>query len=580
MADGNEDSYLYMKSCSRPLHELDNGRTDSSKLPSSRIPKKVSADTQSSPTPIVRSPSLKAVVEHSYPNVPQLMEAPTAGPSNYDDCMAFDLYEQDPDMDFDCEEHNLRRESSEFRLNFEDMIVLPMRLKKPSPFLEFGTPVTAVDEFDFADQHVYYSRLITAVNSNSAINEYSTRKGPLWDSAWEMLIPKGLHPAYLTGDEFVKLVLSQGNDTAKWMDVNIPVLHRRALQKAAAARQKLSHAGISPFELTQEYLESFEWMDKIEQDNFIKTMQSLQLQVAFQKQGLSMRIEDIDNITPVDDEKSIGKSHTKLVDGFCIPRDGSHAADEAFMADQISLAEFEDQFWDDDFKQASTLSSSVPIQQRPQSVAAHDYDQHSWETILQSIIHSQSTTQSITQPTSFDPTDKNLEFVETREVQENSDDVHQNAKNTYTIENGSLKLSQFSQILASSRKCCSCSHIPPPLSPKNPDTHAIFTLQDPPPISPTRSVQDGYVSDGSRSVASNLKDNKSSGKRSQMTKSSGSGNQSLTSGKTEGSGKSGKRDSIGKKLNDSPRSLKKKLSSVFGTIGRSGKNKYHVSLEN
>ncbi|RAL61567.1 hypothetical protein DID88_009606 [Monilinia fructigena] len=519
MADGNEDSYLYMKSYSRPLHELDNGRTDSGKLPSSRIPKKVSADTQSSPTPIVRSPSLKAVVGHNYPNIPQLMEGPTAGPSNYDECMAFDLYEQDPDMDFDCEEYNLRRQSSEFRLNFEDMIY--------------------------------------------------TQRSAL-DSAWEMLIPKGLHPAYLTGDEFVKLVLSQGNDTAKWMDVNIPVLHRRALQKAAAARQKLSNAGISPFELTQEYLESFEWMDKIEQDNFIKTMQSLQLQVAFQKQGLSMRIEDIDNITPVDDEKNIGKSDTKLVNGLCVPGDGSYAADEAFMADQISLAEFEDQFWDDDFKQASALSSSVPTQQRTQSVTARDHDQHSWETILKSIIHSQSTAQSITQPTSLDPTDKHLEPVERREVRENSDDVYQNAKNTYTIENGSLKLSQFSQLQASSPKCCSCSHVPPPLSPKNPNTHVIFSLQDPPPISPTRSAQDGYVSDSLESVASNGKDNKSSG----------SGSQSTTSGKTEGSGKSGKRDSIGKRLNDSPRSLKKKLSSVFGTIGRSGKNKYHVSLEN
>ncbi|KAG4035671.1 hypothetical protein MFRU_001g04400 [Monilinia fructicola] len=577
MADSNEDCYLYMKSCSRPFHELDSGRTASCKLPSSRIPKKVSADTQSSPTPIVRSPSLKAVVEHSYPNVPSSMEAPTTGPSNYDGCMAFDLYEQDPDMDFDCEEYNLRRLSSEFRLNFEDMIVLPIRLKKPSPFVEFDTPpATVVDEFDFADQHVYYSRLITAVNSNSAINEYNARKGPLWDSAWEMLIPKGLHPAYLTENEFVKLVLSQGNDTAKWMDVNIPVLHRRALQKAAAARQKLTDAGISPFELTQEYLESFEWMDKIEQDNFIKTMQSLQLQVAFQKQGLSMRIEDIDNTTPMDDEKNIGKSHTKLVDGSCIPRDGSDEAEESFMADQISLAEFEDQFWDDDYKQASAPSSSVPIQLEPQSLTAPAHDQHSWETILKSIIHSQSTTES----TSFDPTEKRFEHIETREIRENSDDVHQNAKNTYTIENGSLPPSQSSQLQASSPKCCSCSHVPPSLSPKNSDAHPISSLQDPPPISPTRSAQDGYVSDGSESAASNGKGNKSNGKRSQMSKSRGSGSQSATSGKTEGGGKCGKRDSIGKKLNDSPRSLKKKLSSVFGTIGRSGKNKYHVSLEN
>ncbi|KAA8573594.1 hypothetical protein EYC84_005177 [Monilinia fructicola] len=327
MADSNEDCYLYMKNCSRPFHELDSGRTASCKLPSSRIPKKVSADTQSSPTPIVRSPSLKAV--------PQTMMV----------AWLFDLYEQDPDMDFDCEEYNLRRLSSEFRLNFEDMIVLPIRLKKPSPFVEFDTPpATVVDEFDFADQH-----------------------------------PNG------------------------WMST-FQYCTERALQKAAAARQKTHRRWyISPFELTQEYLESFEWMDKIEQDNFIKTMQSLQLQVAFQKQGLSMRIEDIDNTTPMDDEKNIGKSHTKLVDGSCIPRDGSDdEAEESFMADQISLAEFEDQFWDDDYKQASAPSSSVPIQLEPQSLTAPAHDQHSWETILKSIIHSQSTTES----TSFDPTEK------------------------------------------------------------------------------------------------------------------------------------------------------------------------------
>ncbi|QSZ34528.1 hypothetical protein DSL72_006122 [Monilinia vaccinii-corymbosi] len=578
MADGSEDSYLYMKSRSRPFYELENGRIDSGKLPSSRIPKKVSADTQSSPSPNLRPRGPKAAVKHpSSSDIQQsIMRAPTAGPSNYDDCMAFDLYEQDPDMDFECEDYNLRRQSSDFRLNFEDMIVLPIRLKKPSHLIEFGTPpATVVDEFDFADQHVYYSQLITAVNSTTAIHEYSTRKGPLWDSAWEMLIPKGLHPAYLTEDEFVKLVLSQGNDTAKWMDINIPLLHRRALKKAAVAREKLSNAGISPFELTQEYLESFEWMDKIEQDNFIKTMQKLQLQVAFQKQGLSMRVEDIDNTTPVDDEKLIGKSHTKLVDGSCITRDYSSEAevDESFMVDQISLAEFEDQFWDDDYRKASTLSNSIPIQETRQSPTDREQDPRLWETLLNSLIDPHST--------NSDATEKCFEHVETREVSTDSDYAHQDTKTTYTIENGSLKLSQFPQLEASSPKCCSCSHVPPPLPPKNPDAHIVFSLQDPPPISPTRSAQDGHVSDSSVSVCSDDNGRKSSGNRSHMTKSSGSGSgsQSTTSGKIEGSGKSGKRDSIGRKLGDSPRSLKKKLSSVFGTIGRSGKNKYHVSLD-
>ncbi|ESZ98538.1 hypothetical protein SBOR_1070 [Sclerotinia borealis F-4128] len=564
MADGSEDSYLYMKNRSKPLHELDNGQTASGKLPSSRIPKKVCADTQRLPTPNVRPQDLKAVVGHSSSfDVPQSVEPSTTEPTNYNDCMAFDLYEQDPDMDFECEDYNLRRQSSDFRLSFEDMIVLPIRLKIPSTSVQFDTPPSAdIDEFDYADQHAYFSRLTTAVNSDSAIHEYGTRKGPLWNCAWEMLVPKGLHPAYLTEIEFVELVLSQGNDTAKWMDVHIPTLHRRALQKAASARQKLTNAGISPFELTQEYLESFEWMDKIEQDNFVKTMQKLQLQVAFQKEGLSMRIEDIDNTTFVDEEKLIGKSHTKLVDGCCIPRDHSSEVDESFMVDQMSLSEFEDQFWANDFK-ASAPSSTVPIQQTHQSPTTLDIcdEAISMECIKTIICPCSSRSSS---------SGKHPEHIEPREVRENSDDTHQDTKNISTIENGSLKLSQFTPLEASSPNFHTASNVLPLT---NHDSHVIFSVQDPPTLSPTRPAPGGYTSDGSESLASaTLKDNKTDGNRRHITKSSGSqkcGKPNM--GTSETPGTNGKFGSIGKKLSDSPSSLKKKLSSVFGTIGRSGK---------
>ncbi|KAI9647528.1 hypothetical protein NHQ30_003913 [Ciborinia camelliae] len=597
MAEGSEDSYLYMKSRSKRLYEFDNGRAASSKLPSSRIPKKVGADIQGLPTPKVCPQDGSAVVGHSSSsNVSKSMEAPTAAPLNYDDCMAFDLYEQDPDVDFECEDYNLRRQSSDFRLDFEDMIVLPIRIKKPSTSVNFDTPPsTLIDEFDYADQHIYFSQLTTTVNSNSAIHEYGTRKGPLWDCAWEMLVPKGLHPAYLTEGEFVRLVLSQGNDTAKWMDVHIPILHRRALQKAASARQKLANAGISPFELTQEYLESFEWMDKIEQDNFLKTMQKLQLQVAFQKQGLSMRIEDIDNTTPLDEEKLIGKAHTKLVDGSCIARDHSSEADESFMMDKFSPAEFESQFWNDEFKKASVLLRNVPIQQTRQSPTAPDICDDPISLECLKTIRYPYCTQS-------DSSVKHSEQTEICEVRENSGGAHedtnntyagslkisqfppleasvrvnQDTKNAYVVENGNLTLSQLPPLETSKVFSCTSSH---DLPPKSPDTHVIFSLQDPPPLSPTRSAQDGYVSDGSESLGFTLRDSKSGGNCSRHTTRS-IASQSQKSGKTGDSGSSGtngKFGSIGKKLSDSPTSLKKKLSSVFGTIGRSGKNKYHNS---
>ncbi|KAF7868328.1 hypothetical protein EAF04_004860 [Stromatinia cepivora] len=556
MADGSEDSYLYMKSRSKALYECTNSEAVPSKMPSTCVPKKASANTQSLPTSNVRPQSLTAVVRHSgYSTV-------SAPPSNHDDCMAFDLYEQDPDTDFQCEDYNLRRQSSDFRFNFEDMIVLPIRLKKPFTSVTFDTPPsTEVDEFDYADQHVYYSQLITTVNSNSAVHEYGTRKGPLWDCAWEILVPKGLHPSYLTEGEFVKLVLSQGNDTTKWMDVHIPILHRRALQKAAAARQKLTNAGISPFELTQEYLEAFEWMDKIEQDNFVKTMQKLQLQVAFQKQGLSMRIEDIDDITPKDEEKLIGKSHTKLVDGSCIPRDCSSDFDESFMEEKLSLEEFENQFWDDDFRKVPAPFSNMPTQETNQSPT--DDNEASIVKCLEALMGTSSTDTG--------PSKQLFEHSKNSQVLEDSTDVHQDTQNTHILGNVHSRLAQPPPLEASSPCTHTSSYVLPP---KDPKTRVIFSLQDPPPLSPTRSSRSaagGYPSDSSSSCGSTLE---GSGSGSPMTKNRSSGSQSQKSSKTEGSGMSGtsaKLGSIGKKLGESPKSLKKKLSSVFGTIGRSGK---------
>ncbi|CAD6443338.1 8feac481-a386-4eab-8b4c-c86718993304-CDS [Sclerotinia trifoliorum] len=550
MAEGSEDSYLYMKSRSKALYECTNSETFPGKMPSSYVPKQASANTKSLPTPNVRPQSLPPAVGQS------------GSPSNLDDCMAFDLYEQDPDTDFQCEDYNLRRQSSDFRFNFEDMIVLPIRLKKPFTSVTFDTPPsTEVDEFDYADQHVYYSQLITTVNSNSAVHEYGTRKGPLWDCAWEILVPKGLHPSYLTEGEFVKLVLSQGNDTTTWMDIHIPILHRRALQKAAAARQKLTNAGISPFELTQEYLEAFEWMDKIEQDNFVKTMQKLQLQVAFQKQGLSMRIEDIDDFAPKDEEKLIGKSHTKLVDGSCIPRDYSSDSDESYMAEEITLEEFENQFRDNDFKKAPASLGSTPIQNTDQPPT--DDNEAFIAKCLGALMGASST--------DTDPSKQIFEHSKNSQVLEDSIDVHQV---TQIHGNVRLRLAQCPQHEASSP----CTHISSHDPPKDPNTRVVFSLQDPPPLSPTRSARPAsasHPSDSSSSYGSSL--DGSGGSGAYMTKSRSNGGQSQKSSKTEGSGMSGmsgtsaKLGSISKKLGESPKSLKKKLSSVFGTIGRSGK---------
>lgn len=576
MADGSEDSYIYMKSRSNPFKGVDNERTAPGKAPSLSVPKKLSADAKNFSTLSTCPQYHQKAVQHSSPfNIPQPVATPASGPSYFADCTAFDLYEQDPDMSFECEDYNLPRQFSDLRPNFEDMIVLPIRLKKP-PTSAIGTPsATIIDEFDYADQHVYYSRLITTVNSNSAIHEYNARKGPLWDSAWEMLVPKGLHPAYLTEDEFVKLALSQGNDTTKWMDFNIPALHRRALHKAAVARQKLSNAGISPFELTQEYLESFEWMDKIEQDNFVRTMQKLQLQVAFQKQGLSMRLEDIDNITPVDEEKLIGKSHTKLVDGNCIPRDNSTEASNSSITDSDSYREIESQ------SQDSVTSSNVPILQTHQSSKTpNQLDKLLGECIQRAY--------SPAHPSGSGLSEKHAEHVESHEIHDNSDGVHQNNKHVYNIENGSIKLSQFppSEPSTPAKACLCCpphtpSYILPPLPPKTSDHHVNFSLQDPPPLSPSRTIRtqedDGYDSDSPASCSSDKASKSGRRGRSRTTKSSGSqstkSGKTVESGKTGGGGKSGasgKVDSFGKKLTDSPNSIKKKLSSVFGTIGRSG----------
>ncbi|TGO87509.1 hypothetical protein BPOR_0221g00060 [Botrytis porri] len=591
MAEGSEDSYLNMKSHSKANHVFVNGEAVSGKSPSTCVPKKLSADTRTIPA----SPSHKPHRQNSNvvaghggsSNVTKSVDAPTVGPTNHDDCMAFDLYEQDPDMVYGSSDYNLRRQSSDYRFNFEDMIVLPMRLKKPSTAIDFDTPsFTDIDEFDYADQHVYYSQLITTVNSNSAVHEYAVRKGPLWNCAWEILVPKGLHPTYLTEDEFVKLVLSQGNDTTKWMDANIPILHRRALQKAGAARQKLSSAGISPFELTQEYLESFEWMDKIEQDYFIKTFQKLQLQVSFQKQGISMRIEDIDSIPSEDEEKLIGKSHTKLVDGSCIQRDCSSDVDDSFMVEKLSLEEFENQFWNDDYKKASPSSKkapapfrSMPIPQTHQSPTAPNlHDEAISLECLKNILHSQGI-----EPGPSSPLLKSGE---------GSDDFKssQKTKNTHNTDKVCRSQSPFPPLEAAKSYPYKGSHALPP---KNPDSRVLFSLQDPPSLTPLKTTQSEFgrlesssssshdPSDGGSSTPSS----KSQSRKSEAssvggvpltgTISGGSASQSQQSCKTEGSRASGASEkfaSIGKRIEGSPKALKKKLSSVFGTIGRSGRS--------
>ncbi|TGO64679.1 hypothetical protein BCON_0006g00820 [Botryotinia convoluta] len=591
MAEGSEDSYLYMKSHSKANHDFVNGEAVSGKSPSTCVPKKLSADTRTIPASPLHKPhrqkSNTVAGRGGSSNVTKSVDAPTVGPPNHDDCMAFDLYEQDPDMVYGSSDYNLRRQSSDFRFNFEDMIVLPMRLKKPSTAIKFDTPsFTDIDEFDYADQHVYYSQLITTVNSNSAVHEYAVRKGPLWDCAWEILVPKGLHPTYLTEDEFVKLVLSQGNDTTKWMDTNIPILHRRALQKAGAARQKLSNAGISPFELTQEYLESFEWMDKIEQDNFIKTFQKLQLQVSFQKQGISMRIEDIDSIPSEDEEKLIGKSHTKLVDGSCIQQDCSSDVDDSFMVDKLSLEEFEKQFWNDDYKKASPSSKkapapfrSTPIPQTYQSPTDPDlHDEAVSLECLKNILCSQGI-----EPGPSSPLLKSGEGSDYFKI-------NQETKNTHNSNRGSMSQSPFSPLEAAKSYPYKSSYVLPP---KNPDSHVLFSLQDPPSLTPLKTTQSESGRLESSSCSSHDPSDGSSstpGSKSQSRKSEassvggapltgtlggGSACQSQQSCKTEGSRASGASDkftSIGKRIEGSPKALKKKLSSVFGTIGRSGRS--------
>ncbi|TGO26686.1 hypothetical protein BPAE_0055g00590 [Botrytis paeoniae] len=584
MAEGSEDSYLYMKSHSKANHDFVNGEAVSGKSPSTCVPKKLSADTRAIPASLSHKPHRQksnAVAGHGgSSNVTKSVDAPTVGPPNHDDCMAFDLYEQDPDMVYGSSDYNLRRQSSDFRFNFEDMIVLPMRLKKPSTAINYDTPsFTDIDEFDYADQHVYYSQLITTVNSNSAVHEYAVRKGPLWDCAWEILVPKGLHPTYLTEDEFVNLVLSQGNDTTKWMDTNIPILHRRALQKAGAARQKLSNTGISPFELTQEYLESFEWMDKIEQDNFIKTFQKLQLQVSFQKQGISMRIEDIDSIPSEDEEKLIGKPHTKLVDGSCIQQDCSSDVDDSFMVDKLSLEEFENQFWNDDYKKAPAPFRSTPIPQAHQSPTAPDlHDEAVSLECLKNILYSQGI-----EPGPSSPPLKSGEGSDYSKIS-------QETKNTYNTDKGCMSQSPFSPLEAAKSYPYKSSYVLPP---KNPDSHVLFSLQDPPSLTPLKTTQSesGRLDFSSCSshdpsdVGSSTPSSKPQSRKSEAssvggapltgTLSGGNACQSQQSCKTEGSRASGASDkfaSIGKRIEGSPKALKKKLSSVFGTIGRSGRS--------
>ncbi|KAF7884996.1 hypothetical protein EAF00_010814 [Botryotinia globosa] len=591
MAEGSEDSYLYMKSHSRANHDFVNGEAFSGKSPSTCLPKKLSADTRTTPASPSHKPRRQkgnVVPGHGRSsNVTKSVDAPTVGPPNHDDCMAFDLYEQDPDMVYGSSDYNLRRQSSDFRLNFEDMIVLPMRLKTPSTAINLDAhSFTDIDEFDYADQHVYYSQLITTVNSNSARHEYAVRKGPLWNCAWEILVPKGLHPTYLTEDEFVKLVLSQGNDTTKWMDTNIPILHRRALQKAGAARQKLSNAGISPFELTQEYLESFEWMDKIEQDNFVKTFQKLQLQVSFQKQGISMRIEDIDSIPYEDEEKIIGKSHTKLVDGSCIQQDFSSDVDDSFMVDKLSLDEFENQFWNDDYKKASPSSKkdpapfrSTPIPQTYQSPTAPNlHDEAVSLKCLKNILCSQGIEPSPSSP--LLKSDEGSDYFK----------INQEINKTHNSNRGSMSQSPLSPLEAAKSYPYKSFYVPPP---KNTDSRVLFSLQDTPSLTPLKTTQsESGCLESSSSSSHDPSDGSSStpGSKSQSRKSEassvggapltgtlsvGSACQSQQSCKTEGSRASGPSDkfaSIGKRIEGSPKALKKKLSSVFGTIGRSGRS--------
>jgi len=155
---------------------------------------------------------------------------------------------------------------------------------------------------DLKDEQEYFAKLIDSVNSLQARQQFASRRGPLWESAIVMLESRYVHPQHLTEAEFVQLVLSQGNDTSKWMAENMKQISHRAVERLNRGYQKLRTAGISPTEIPEHHMHLFEWMEDWEQEEFINVAKRLQIWVMLEQEGFK-GIEKVENFLELADPR-------------------------------------------------------------------------------------------------------------------------------------------------------------------------------------------------------------------------------------------------------------------------------------
>ncbi|KAH6670061.1 hypothetical protein B0J14DRAFT_110761 [Halenospora varia] len=114
--------------------------------------------------------------------------------------------------------------------------------------------------------------------SKLARQQYKAREGVLWGSAKTLLEESFIYPAHLTEAEFETLVCSNSREVKAWINANLPRLIHRAVGQWFRANQKLRSAGISPSDLSETFLDVFEWMISAEQDFFIQNYKKIDQQ--------------------------------------------------------------------------------------------------------------------------------------------------------------------------------------------------------------------------------------------------------------------------------------------------------------
>lgn len=172
---------------------------------------------------------------------------------------------------------------------------------------------------------------------NLARQQYKAREGVLWESAKTLLEDSFIYPAHLTEAEFETLVCNNACGMKAWINENLPRLIHRAVGQWFTANQKLRSAGISPSNLSEEFLDVFEWMTSAEQDFFTEQYNTMDRQ-AFGKFG-ALRLTARQRRKLMAMAGSRKEDYLKAYDSFQqgSPRGNSDRSSESFRSNVETL---------------------------------------------------------------------------------------------------------------------------------------------------------------------------------------------------------------------------------------------------